>query len=98
MIRKILFIFLLGSGSLIAQTKKQITLEDIWLNGTFASKGVPGFNFMKNGKYYTETEEGNLLKKEVTTGKTVATLVNKSDLTFEGAVVPINEYVFSENE
>src|SRR2546427_2396 len=47
--RKIIFIFLLGNAIVFAQTKKAITLDDIWLNGTFSGKNVGGFNFMKEG-------------------------------------------------
>jgi dipeptidyl-peptidase-4 len=40
-----------------AQTRKQITLEDIWQNGTFAAKDVPGFNALKNGTQYGQLDQ-----------------------------------------
>jgi dipeptidyl-peptidase 4 len=33
--------------------QKPITLEDIWQNGTFQAKGIPGFNFQLDGVHYT---------------------------------------------
>ncbi len=53
------FFFLLGS-CVIAQ--KPITLEDIWQKGTFAAKGVPGFNFQKDGLHFTRLT-GNLIEQ-----------------------------------
>lgn len=80
------------------QAQKNITLEDIFKNNTFASKYVAGFNFMKDGKYYTETDAGNLLKKEVKTGVIAATIVNAEDLVFEGTPVKLQDYTFSADE
>jgi dipeptidyl-peptidase 4 len=34
-------------------TPKTITIEDIYQNGTFRLKGIPGFNFQRDGVHYT---------------------------------------------
>src|SRR5437763_10640992 len=36
---------------------KLITLEDLWLNSTFAAKSVPGFNALQDGEHYTDVSE-----------------------------------------
>lgn len=45
--------FLLFAPCLLLLAQKPITLEDIWQNGTFGAKGVPGFNFQKDGVHFT---------------------------------------------
>lgn len=36
---------------------KQITLEDLWRDGTFSVKTVPGFNALEDGEHYTVNEK-----------------------------------------
>lgn len=43
-------------GSIAQDTKKDISLEDIWKKGTFRIKSVPGFNAMKDGKRYSQID------------------------------------------
>ncbi|MFN0033847.1 MAG: S9 family peptidase [Saprospiraceae bacterium] len=64
--------------SLSAQ--KPITLEDIWQKGTFASKGVPGFNFQKDGVHYTRLEGTAITQYDLRTGERSGTI-------FEAAAV-----------
>lgn len=71
----ILFLF---PVSLFAQ--KQITLEDIWQKGTFSARGVPGFNFMKDGVRYTRQEGSTIVAYDLRTGKATDTIVNASSL------------------
>ena len=40
----------------ISAQKQNISLEDIWLKNTFATKGVSGFTSLKDGKYYCELD------------------------------------------
>jgi len=59
----------------VAQSK-QITLEDIWLNGTFAAASVPGFNVMNDGKRYVKTENnGDIKIYALNTNKEAGTLL-----------------------
>jgi dipeptidyl-peptidase-4 len=48
-----LLIFCLGFFTAFAQPKKDFTLEDIFKNGTFQSKGAATLNVMNNGKSYS---------------------------------------------
>ncbi|KAA5547576.1 S9 family peptidase [Adhaeribacter rhizoryzae] len=90
----------------VAQQKKDITLEDIYRNQTFATKTVSGVNWMKNGQFYTAevADEKNkvtdVFKFDVTTGKPVATIIEGEDLKIAGSTKPIafDEYTFSSDE
>jgi dipeptidyl-peptidase 4 len=92
--------------SVLAQQKKQITLEDIYRHNTFAAKSVSGVNWTKNGQYYTAlaTDEKNkvtdILKFDVTTGQPVSTLIEGEDLKLAGSNTPIrfDTYAFSPDE
>ena len=63
----------------IAQTKK-ITLEDIFKKGTFRAESVQGFNSMKDGNFYFETVDKNIVKKSFETSETVETIIKKEDV------------------
>jgi dipeptidyl-peptidase-4 len=61
--------------------QQNITLEDIWSKGTFAGKGVSGFNSMKDGRYYSAQDENdNIIRYSFATGQLVDTLVKSSEL------------------
>ena len=51
-------IILLITGSLFAQSSQKITLEDIFVKGTFQTETVRGLHSMNDGEHYT-TQEGN---------------------------------------
>jgi dipeptidyl-peptidase 4 len=70
--------------------QKDITVEDIWSKGTFRTKGVSGFNFMKDGKHYAKTEGKRIVKMDITTGKEAGT-VYESPIEFE-------DYAFNSDE
>ncbi len=53
-----------------AQTKK-ITLEDIYKKGVFRAESIQGFNSMKDGNFYFENIDGNIVKKSFETGEKV---------------------------
>ncbi|UYZ62111.1 S9 family peptidase [Hymenobacter weizhouensis] len=84
-----------------AQQKQPITLEDIWQKGTFAAKSVPGFNWMRDGRYYSSlSKDGDLLQNDVTTGQPVQTLVAAQDLKLPGQAqpLPVDGYSFNADE
>ncbi len=95
---KILVYLLLSTTLIQAQTKKAITLEDIWLKGTFSSKSFSGFNFMKDGINYTEVKDNALLKKEVKTGNTIATLINDGEINYDNIKLQLGDFEFSNDE
>lgn len=89
-----------------AQQKKEITLEDIYKNGTFRAESVYGVNWMKDGRYYSSQvpDEQNrvydIVKYDVTTGKPVSTIIEGENLKPEGSNTPIefDDYTFSSDE
>lgn len=90
--------YVLAFHASIAQ-QKEITLEDVWTKGTFASKGVDGFNSMKNGKYYCAQDDNeNIIRYAFATGKATDTLVKAADLKFEGVLIKNFEYAWSPDE
>ncbi|RFP66185.1 S9 family peptidase [Hymenobacter lapidiphilus] len=83
-----------------AQQKQNITLEDIWQKGTFAVKSVAGFNWMKDGRYYSSLSKGDVVQHDVTTGLPVQTLVTGADLKLPGQTqaLPVDGYSFNADE
>lgn len=81
-----------------AQVTKAITLEDIWLKGTFRIKSVPGFNAMKDGVRYTQLDSGGRINAyDLRTGRQTATLFAGAIPTRSGDVA-VEEYFFSADE
>lgn len=52
--RHTLFLVLLFFVNASFAQTKQITLEDLWRDGTFKVKSVPGFNALEDGEHYTD--------------------------------------------
>ncbi|WP_426489946.1 S9 family peptidase [Hymenobacter sp. 102] len=84
----------------VAQQKQNITLEDIWQKGTFSARSVPGFNWMKDGRFYSSLSKGDLVQNDVTTGQSVQTLVAAQDLKLAGQTQPlqVDGYSFNADE
>ncbi|MFM9944862.1 MAG: S9 family peptidase [Bacteroidia bacterium] len=81
MIKKYSLLTLISFISLTSFSQKSITLEDIWKNGTFASKGVSGFVPLKDGKTYcrkisNKTGGQYVIKYSYETGNAVDTLIH----------------------
>jgi dipeptidyl-peptidase-4 len=98
-----LFIVLFSSHLLFAQMgSKQITLDDLWKNGTFKVKDVPGFNAMKDGQRYTQIDhDGNHLYIRVynlETGAKEKILFDNAVNKYEGNELSIDGYTFSKDE
>ncbi len=100
--------FILLSTALLSfatKAQKEITLDDIWLKGTFAAKGVYGLTSMPDGEHYTSletNEQGNetyIVKYKYSTGKVTDTIIKSSKLIPIGLSKPISidAYEFSEN-
>lgn len=79
-----------------AQT--QLTLEDIWKNGTYNSEGVYGIRSLSDGEHYTTLEHGNVIKHSYKSGDSVAVIVAANELVFEGTQIKINQYHFNKSE
>ena len=97
--RKI-FLLVLCIPLFAAAQIKQITLDDIYKKGTFRSENVPGFNSLKDGRYYTELDNnGNLIKKSFATGETAGTLISKGDIKDEkGNALELKDFEWSDDE
>lgn len=85
------------SSPLVAQ--KSITLEDIYVKGTFQSRSVPGFRFLNDGRHYTRLEGNAIYVYDIETGLKTDTLLEGSNVKgisgFEGQ---IGAYSFSNDE
>lgn len=95
-------IFLLTAVLFIVQganAQKAIQLEDIFLNGTFNAKSVPGFNFMNDGKHYTRLEGNKIQQYDLTTGNLVQTIFDAATVAnVAGFKGQIQSYTFSNDE
>jgi dipeptidyl-peptidase-4 len=93
----------LFSSSLPAQNKK-LTLEDIYTNGLYRSKGIGQLRWMKDNKSYSTLEfnataKGNdIVRYEVASG-TKSVLVNANQFLPVGSAKPlsIEDYIWSED-
>ncbi|RYE24297.1 MAG: S9 family peptidase [Sphingobacteriales bacterium] len=94
--RYICLLLLLIAQTAIAQTKKQITLEDIWKDNTFKIKSVPGFNAMNDGKTYTQIDEEN--GRQVINAYDLATGNKLRNIYANSGGYKIDSYEFSSNE
>ena len=82
-----------------AHSQKDITLEDIWRDQTFAAQSVPGFRFMNNGKHFTRLEHSQINKYDITSGKYVEMILNGEELRGQrGFTGQIESYSFSKDE
>src|SRR6187549_3766687 len=95
--RTIGLLFLLVLTTL-ASAQKTITIDDIWTNGTYRTKGVPGFRFMNDGRHYTTLKDNYILKYDLTTGNLTDTLLDVNLLNLPGEDKRIDDYTFSDDE
>lgn len=98
---KKLFILFLLSTSFVSAQKQDITLEDIWAQGTFRAQYMNALNSMSHGDFYTvlnydrETKSTTVDKYSYKTLEKVATLVNSKDLP---NLKSFDNYTFSDDE
>lgn len=100
--KRLFFSFLLITTLAQAQ-KKQISLDDLFKKNTFRSEYVAGFNSMKDGRFYTELENENIVKKSFATGQTVDTLIRQTNvidplIARRVKLLPLSDIQFSNNE
>ncbi len=99
----IFFTTIFFTGSLIGQGKK-LTLEDIYTNGLYRSKGVGQLRWMKDNKSYSTLEynaaaKGNDIVRYDVAGGTKSILVNANQLLPAMAAKPlsIDDYIWSDD-
>jgi dipeptidyl-peptidase 4 len=95
------FVLLCLSNQVIfAQNTSRITVEDIWKNYTFYAKNVPGFNFLKDGKSYTTSDETTILRNDLRTGEVTETILDLNTLgqNEKNTVRKFDDFDFSADE
>ncbi len=96
--KKIILLFLIFSSTIYAQ-KQNITLEDLWVKGTFRTEGLESFHTMKNGDFYTilnYSKNGVTLDKySYSTLQKIETILASTDLV---GIKSFEDYSFSEDE
>lgn len=101
--KKFLLIFLFLGSTVMAQTPKEITLEDIYGKNTFGTKSVFGLRSMKDGKTYVSietdpaTKERFVAKNRYSDGQIDEKLYSEKELIHQGVTLPIGTE-FSDNE
>lgn len=79
--RNLVCLLLLIAGlSSVSFAQTPITLEDIWLNGTYSPKSVEGFNFTPDGNHYLRQEGKQIKEYSLATGLVTRTLFNGNKL------------------
>jgi dipeptidyl-peptidase-4 len=97
----ILSLMLLIVASAYAQeTPKKITLEDIFKNRKFSSKGFSGVQPMKDGEHFCQVKKDSLNVYEYKSGNYIRTIVTSKQLIPAGDTTPlsISGYEFSPDE
>lgn len=100
--RYFLVLFLIGA-TCIANAQSEITLEDIYKNGTFRTKSVQGLRSMNDGKTYvsieidTATQDRFVARNNYKDGEVAERLFSQGDLVYEDIKLPIGTN-FSANE
>ena len=100
MMKKLLILLFALSATLTAQ-KKNITLEDIWSNGTFRAERLNSLHSMRNGDFYTilnfngEDQSTSLDKYDYKTLAKLGSIVDSKDL---DEIQSFQSYEFNENE
>ena len=96
----LILLFLLPAWNTFSQTANKLTLEDIYVNRKFSSRGVTGLKPMKNGEEYCLLKKDSLNIYEYVTGKLTRTLVTSGKLIPAGDTVPIEmgNYELSNDE
>lgn len=75
--------------------QQSITLEDIWVKGTFRGKGIAGIRSMNDGKHYCILTQNAIEKYDYAKASKVGEVVSFSELDLNGYVV---DYQFSADE
>lgn len=81
---------------------QQISLEDIWRDGTFRIKSVPGFNAMTDGVNYSQLDKQEKSQSigiyDLLTGKKTGNYMPESAFNFADSLGGVDDYSFSKDE
>ncbi len=84
-----------------ATAQLPITLEDIWQNGKFNPKGVPGFNFQNDGVHFTKLVGTTVEQFDLRTGEKSGVIFDAAGIETKNApgwAGKFDGYVFSADE
>jgi dipeptidyl-peptidase-4 len=96
---RLLFLSLFLFITALLPGQKLITLEDIWVNGTFSAKGVPGFNFRNDGVHYTRLNDKVIEEYDLRTGQRSGTVLDAGTIPeTAGWTTSFDTYAFSPDE
>ncbi len=101
---KLFLLFTLISNAAIVHAQiREISMDDLYKNQTFATQSVPGFNAMNDGIYYTQIDRDGAHKiqinqYELASGKKVKTLFDNTKNLAENEVLEVDDYIFSNDE
>jgi len=92
------FLALATAFTMQAQTRQQITLEDIFSQNTFRAETVAGLRSMNDGEHYTTLEgRTKIMKNSYRTGQAVSELFDISKVK-KSPIAAFTDFVFSEDE
>lgn len=97
MLNRIVIFCLLFSASWVS-AQPTITLDDIHTLGTFRMSGVPGFNFLNDGRHYTRLLGNSIIKYDLSTGLPTDTILDTYFLTLPTESRDVSHYTFSDDE
>lgn len=94
----LLALFFTSAWSLQAQ-KKDFTVEDLWKNFTFRTKGISDIRSMNDGSHFTVLDNNCIIRYEYKSGEIKDTIIIGDDLYDEsGESLRLMEYEFSSDE
>ena len=95
----LLCLLILGASVHAVFAQKNISLEDIWLNYSYYSRSVPGFNFMNDGESYSRLQSNKVQKYSIKDGQFIEDLF-ALEMLADGIDAPtsISGYSFSADE
>jgi dipeptidyl-peptidase-4 len=90
------FLFLCN---LTLQAQKEITLADIWKNGTFAQRSIQNLNWAADGQSYLELKAGKIIKTNIQDPtKSEVLFDEKGTKTASGETIRVQKFSLSNDE
>ncbi len=93
-----LFTAIIFATTALAQSTQKITLEDIFINGTYNAKTVSGLRSMNDGEHYTTLEDNHkIVKYSYKTGEETGVVFDVTKIK-DAEISSFSEYEFSDDE
>lgn len=99
--RYLLFALALVQAFFVVGQKKQLTLEEIFLESKFHTKSVYGLNFLKDGNYSVLEKQGafkSVIKYDLVTQDKLEELYNPNEIEQDDHRLKVQSYSFNEDE